>query len=283
MKKLIVLPVFVLFALVALSDANAVVEVVDGSANAFSSFPEFSSGTIATGGETGDDEAGDYVLIACATTGFGANSFLPPAPGDWTELDTGQCGGAGCVHGIWGSFTDTAAVEDITCSWNVPQLVFAAGSFRYRGVDVDNPIIDVACQSGTGTEAVAPSIISEPRSQVIRLATYSIEEFNPFIAEEDPCFFGPGQFSFAEFTACADFKNLNVTTTAFTITGFEGGPTGEASLELFGEADWRACTIGIRMEATTIPTLNEWGFIAVAAFMGIAGIWFLRRKQAQKA
>ncbi len=284
MKKFILLPVFVLFALVTLSDANAVVQVVDGDANFSDVSPAFTSGTIATGGETGDDEAGDYVLIACATGGFGPNSLLPPSPGDWTELDNGQCGGPGCMHGIWGRFTDTAAVEDITCSWSVPQFIFAAGSFRYRDVDVDDPIIDVACQSGTGTEAVAPSIISEPRSQVIRLATFSFEEFRNFSEEENPCLFDVDQFSFAEFTACANFKELNVITTAFTVTGFEGGPTGEETLELFDEAQWRACTIGIRMEPSEpIPTLNEWGFMAVAAFMGIAGIWFLRRRQTQGA
>jgi IPTL-CTERM motif len=49
----------------------------------------------------------------------------------------------------------------------------------------------------------------------------------------------------------------------------------------FGESHWSACTIGIRMAITPIPTMNEWGFITVAAFMGIAGIWFLRRRQAE--
>ncbi|MCH7950783.1 MAG: IPTL-CTERM sorting domain-containing protein [Candidatus Dadabacteria bacterium] len=28
-----------------------------------------------------------------------------------------------------------------------------------------------------------------------------------------------------------------------------------------------------------IPTMSEWGLIAFAAFVGIAGIWFLRRRQ----
>ena len=277
MKKFIVFPVLLFFVLITLSNANAVVQVVDADASADANTLAFNSGIVATGGETGDDEAGDYVLLMCGTNGQGPNSFFPPSPGDWTELDTGQCGGPECIQGVWGSFTDTAAIEDITCSWSEGHFVFVGGTFRYRDVDVNNPIINIACQSGTGEEAVAPSIISEPRSQVVRLATFSVPDgFG--------CEFELEQITAGEIDVCANAEIENVSLSAFTITGFEGGPTGEATLDLPDEeTEWRACTVALRMAPTPIPTLNEWGFMAVAAFMGITGIWFLRRRQAQGA
>jgi hypothetical protein len=70
------------------------------------------------------------------------------------------------------------------------------------------------------------------------------------------------------------------------------GSTGEATLDLsmigllpivdFRPADWRARTIGIRMQPKAIPTLSEWGFLAFAAALGLAGIFVLRRRQAVK-
>jgi hypothetical protein len=38
--------------------------------------------------------------------------------------------------------------------------------------------------------------------------------------------------------------------------------------------------IALRMvpEPRNVPTMSEWGLIAFAAFVGIAGIWFLRRR-----
>ena len=278
MKRFILFPVLVLFLIVAINDANAVVRVVDVDANAEAEFPElFTSGTVDTGGETNDTQAGDYVLLICSTNGEGPNSFFPPVPDGWTELDTGLCGTAECIHGVWGSFRNTANIEEITCSWGEPHSVFVGGTFRYRDVDVSDPIINVACQSGSGNEAIAPSIISEPKSQVVRLATVSFPDDNcPNIVEE---------ITTGVINACAETDVQNVLLTAFTTTGFDGGPTGEAVAEFSDDADavWRACTIGIRMAPTPIPTMSEWGLIAVAAFMGIAGVLYIRRRSSSEA
>ena len=279
MKKIILFGILFLFVFASVNDSSATVLVVDGNQNSFSDETAFSSGTVENGGQSGDDEAGDYVIVACATNGEGPNTFNTPTPGNWTLLDTGACDNdTFCLHGIWGGFTDTANVEEITCSWGVPHFVFVAGTFRYRDVDVNNPIIDVACDAGTSDEIVAPSINTEHGAQVAVIGTYSFPE-------GFQCNFLDEQFTFAGFFACAFAGMENVSMDGFTETTFFEGPTGEATLDLFEVADWRACTIGLRMAPIlrNIPTLSEWGFLAFAGFLGLAGIWALRRRQAVKA
>ncbi len=124
---------------------------------------------------TGEGQAGNYVLFSCATANDLGNTFNDPTPGTWEELDEGACGDDGrlCRHGIWGGFVADPNDEDITCSWTELASVFAAGSIRYSGADPDNPIIDVECNTGLGTELTAPSIITEAGSQVVRVYTSS--------------------------------------------------------------------------------------------------------------
>ncbi len=277
--RLTIIPLLLVLALFVISESQATVLVNDADSNAVvNDNPPFTSGVV----PTGSGQVGDYELVACGITTFLLGAvFSDPTPGTWETLDTGNCGDDICNQGIWGRFTDNPASEEITCNWNLEGDVFAAGSFRYNNVDQDNPIIAVACNSGAfgGEEilAVAPSVITEAGSQVARIYTYR----NVMDPEVDH--FNTNDETTGSFTSIAGATFQNVITQGTTELFFTNGPTGEASIVVGSEeAFWRACTIALRMEATTIPTLNEWGFIAVAAFMGIAGIWFLRRRQTVK-
>jgi len=181
-----------------------------------------------------------------------------------------------------GRFTDNPASEDITCSWDTPSFVFAAGSFRYNDVDPIDPIIDVACDSGSGIGAIviatAPSVDTVAGSQVARIYTY--RNFEGAGGTDD---FSSNDDTTGSFTSfAAAFQNeINVTMEGETELFFADGPTGTASVGAGFNAQWRACTIAIRMaqQVRNVPTMSEWGLIAFAAFVGIAGIWFLRRRR----
>ena len=282
-RNLLFLPIFIMSLLFISSGSQADVLIFDIESDIrFSSQAAFNSGTI----ETGSSSVGDYILIACAVVDPNeANVFLPPSPGAWAQLDNGICGGDfSCIGGIWGSFTDNPNSQEITCNWSEDNFVFAAGSMRFSGVDAENPIIDVACNTGSGdSTATAPSINTEAGSNVVRIYT-----FNPLtVPNIEPSTFtniipelGPIQY---------DSRSLNT----FQIVGSNGqseffadaGPTGTEDL-MFTEApiSWRACTIGLRMGtpppfASSVPTMSEWGLIGFAAFAGIAGFWFIRRRQ----
>ena len=282
MKKLLIIPILLFFAL----ESQADVFNVDSAVTAEGDSTDTSI-QIATGGETGNDREGDYNLIMCSTGAFDDNSLFSPSPGEWTEIDNGNCadGSLGgdsqsCVLGVWGMFSDTDEVEDITCSWSERQFTSVAGSFRYRNVDINNPIIGSECQSGFGTIATAPSIESEEGAQVVRIAAFTF-------VEGISC---PGQVTQnngSSIEACSNEDVVNISLDAETIFDAAGGATGVAEIPLLNgfdtPANWRACTVALRMNPETrpIPTLSEWGFVAVAAFMGAAGVWYLRRKQTQ--
>jgi|GEM_PF-1967245 len=239
----------------------------------------FSSADISTG--SGNE--GDYQLIACAVSTDQGNSFFDPAPGTWTELDTGPCSSGVCIHGIWGRFTDNPDPEDVTCSWDFSSFVFAAGSFRYKEVDPIDPIIAVECNSGasfgTNVTATAPSVETVASSQVVRIFTY--RNLDSFVTDN----FNSNNETSGSFTSLAAVTSVNANMQGTTELVLFDGPTGEETLDVGLDAEWRACTIALRMKPLirNVPTLSEWGFIAVAAFIGVAGIWFLRRRRAQGA
>ena len=281
MKRLLIIPLLLVLAFFVSSDSQATVLVNDADSNAVVSDPPgVTSDTV----QTGSGQLGDFELIACGINPdlLGA-VFSDPTPGSWDTIDTGTCGGGFCNHGIWGRFTEDTESVDITCSWDIDSQVFAAGSFRYSDVDPDNPVIAVSCNSGEfgGEEilAVAPSVITEAGSQVVRIYTYS----NVMEPEVDTSSSNDEVSGSFRSIAAGEFENIIVEGT--TQLFFVDGQTGEASIVVGSEeAFWRACTIALRMEPTApIPTMSEWGFIAVTAFMGAAGVWFLRRKQAQGA
>ena len=277
--KLLSLSVFVFMLFTAYS--GAVVLVQDTSEDAGLG-PDTTSGPIPVAG-TG--QAGDFVLLACSTRSDGGNQFLDPTPDDWTSFIQEDCTGNRCILGVWGRFVDTNDSENVSCNWSEIQSVFVGGSIGYSGVNTQEPIIDnIACSKGSGNVATAPSILAFSKSQVVRIAAGTEIEENDVGEVAPQTLFMDG----AESATIAATASFGLATTT-SIQGesellFTSGPTGDFDIELNTDIDtWVACTLAIQMEATPIPTMSEWGFIAVAAFMGIAGVWFLRRKQAQSA
>ncbi len=278
-NKLLLLPLFVLSLLIISFQSHADVLVDDADSNAVSEpNVSFTSEVV----PTGSGMVGDYELITCGISPVAQVPpiFSDPAPGTWTELDTGACAGDGvCLHGIWGRFTDNPASENITCSWNDPSFVFAAGSFRYNEVDPIDPIIAVACNSGfdfgANVTATAPSVETVAGSQVARIYTY--RNFDSQITDD----FNFNDDTSGSFTSLAAVSSINVNMQGTTELVLVDGPTGEASIGTGLDSQWRACTIALRMVADPrmVPTMSEWGLISFAAFAGIAGFWFIRRRQ----
>lgn len=206
------------------------------------------------------------------------NQLMIQPPGDWNEIDLGECGSGFCIHGIWGGFTDNPNSENITCSWAENTNVSGAGSFRYTGVDPDNPIIGVDCAVGFDDFPTAPSIQTEAGSQVVRIFTYG-NFFDVGVADvpENEANADPISSYFASATGNFEFINSTGLSELFT----EAGATGSLNLPLQQIERWRACTIALRMQKIerNVPTMNEWGMITFAAFAGIAEFWFIRRRQ----
>ncbi len=277
-KKFIFLSAIVLSLLIISfeSQANVVVEDAD-SATQVTAALAFTSSSV----PTGSGQVGDYQIIACGVTTDNGNTFSDPSQGTWTLLDTGACGVNGvCAHGIWGRFTDNPASENITCNWAFPSVVFAAGSFRYSEVDPIDPIIAVRCSRGGGFAAnimaTAPSLSTIAGSQVVRIYTYRNFDFE---ATMDSNFNNDVEGSFISIATLGDVAT--VSQQGETELVLVDGPTGTASIDVGSDAGWRACTIALRMvpDPRNVPTMSEWGLIAFAAFAGIAGFWFLRRRQ----
>ena len=280
-RLLLFLPMLVLSLSIISTESYATVVVEDARSNNIEDGEAF-IGTIASGA----GQEGDYEIVTCAVTTERGNSFNLPSPGSWTELDNGPCDPpiAECSHGIWGRFTNNPSSEDITCSWTMDGeggRVFVAGSFRYSEVDPADPIIDVACNSGSdrgnNVIATAPSIITEAGSQVIRIYTYRNFDIDP---SGNSSFNNSTSGSFIA-TSSLSSTRIHINNAGSTNLMLEGGPTGIEQIGTGSDSVWRACTIALRMVPLprNVPTMSEWGLIGFAAFTGIAGIWYLRRKQ----
>lgn len=229
------------------------------------------SGNITQGSiETKPGNAGDFEIIMCETSSDGNNAFLDPTPPGWTTLDTGSCAGGTCILGIFTRFNESADGTDNLCRWTDITNIFGAGSFRYSGVDTDEPVIDFACDTGSGDTATAPSVDTESGSAVIRL--YAFHGFTQTLTNQENQILEGFFYSFPSFNG--EFLFIEGESFAFA----EGGPTGTDDLTFSIPGDWRACTIALRMEPSNIPTLSEWGLGIFAALTGIAAVWALRRR-----
>ena len=283
-RKLLFLPIFVLsiFLVATISQADVVLEDIQAAIQISNAGP-FNSSTI----ETGVGNSGDYVITTCGVTDpNNSNVFSDPTPGTWTELDTGMCGGTfGCIGGTWGRFVNQAASGETLCSWtgNNDVLVFAAASMRFSLVNQDDPIIGIACDTGQGSAiATAPSIETEAGSYVVRSFNFNPDDI-PFGSNPQTfTSFDPNN-TFGEGFA---FNTFQIIVSRLDAEFFEdAGPTGTFDLT-FADGipiQWRACTIALRMgppPSRNVPTMSEWGLIAFAGFAGIAGVWYLRRRQA---
>jgi hypothetical protein len=114
-------------------------------------------------------------------------------------------------------------------------------------------------------------------SQVARIYTY--RNFTSFTTDD----FNSNNDIMGSFTSLAAVSSINVNMQGTTELVLVDGATGEASILVGSEAAfWRACTIALRMvpePVRNVPTMSEWGLISFAAFAGIAGFWFLRKRQ----
>jgi hypothetical protein len=227
----------------------------------------------------GPGKTGDFEVFICTTFSDGNNFFNEP-PAGFESLDAGECGGPGqCILGIFTGFAQSSDPSDVLCSWVDITQVYGGGSFRYSGVDRVNPVIDIACESGAGGTAVAPSVITEPDSAVIRVAAFGSQLAVGSVVQPDQVLEG----SFSSTQIGDTGQAIEVRGLSFSYE--EGGPTGSLDIPFLflpGSSGWRACTIAIRTAPRNIPTLSEWGMIAAAAGLMVLGISFaVRRKRLQ--
>ncbi|MEZ4548605.1 MAG: hypothetical protein R3B51_13220 [Thermodesulfobacteriota bacterium] len=138
------------------------------------------------------------------------------------------------------------------------------GVFRWTGVDSDEPVTGIDCNTGIGQIATAPSIDVEEGSGVVRVHVRRQLHRPVHYRERSP----PGSIS-----ALALSENIDsfqgVFLREFASVAEESGPTGPFAVNLAEEigdpeaqAPWRACTIGLRagaLSARPIPTMSEWG------------------------
>jgi hypothetical protein len=218
---------------------------------------------------------GDFEIITC-TTAYETNAFFDPTPGVFSLLDSGGCGGVdSCQLAIWTRLDDSAGASQIFCNWDLNTNVFAAGVLRYSGVDINNPIIGVGCETGVGSVATAPSIDTQKDSEVIWVVSLLRYNLTPMVtAQAENVLF--------EVTSASGTQTIELLAASSTFE--ESGPTGEEEFQLGTESDnWRACTIALRSVQTNIPTLSEWGMIAAAAGLGLVGMLFAIKKKKIKA
>jgi len=277
LNTLRLIAVTVFLYLLSAAASHAVVTLVDTESSGFrvNLDNNITSGVIASG----SGNPGDFEVVMCGTFSDGNNIFFDPSPGDWSTIDSGECGGnEQCILGIFGRFDDSADSSDISCNWTDPTDAFSAGAFRFRGVDPGNPILDSACNSG-GPQSIitAPSVNTVPGSAVIVVIQLGLLASPGITTLADPILAG-------EFNAIGISEFGEQTETlGFSILSPSGGPTGEIPLLPADNVDWRACTIAFRMAPANIPTISEWGMFSAAAGLMIVGVFFAARRRKTQA
>ena len=212
-------------------------------------------------------EPGNLDVVICSTYSAGTNSFLPPVPGDWPAAAESSCGSGSCILGVFAKPGESDP-GDITCRWTQNTEVFAAGILRYTGADADAPVIASACESGASGIAAAPSVITEPGSEVLRLYLYGGNELLLGQQELEGLFLIPVTSQTGQFVLLAGLQSFFP----------EGGDTGSQPIFLGDRSPWTACTIALRGAINPIPTMSEWGLIAFAGMAGIASLLIIRRR-----
>lgn len=273
MKRLLFIP-FVLFFAVLFTEGSIAEPVFDDiRANPVFDEEGITSGTI----ESGD--GGALEMIFCGIPSEGSNPFNLPTPGSWNEINNSTCSLDRCQSGIWWRTTSPGNSEEITCSWGDDSVSLVNGSIRFSNVDQENPIIDYACSEVVGNNLVIDSVSSEPGAALVTVSQFTSggtipgggDTFTDILSEGSIVGFLSG--------AVGDNEDNILLTVEAGIDedgeGFSGVtvPIGET------EQGFKLCLITIRMQTETIPTMSEWGFLAVAVFMGAAGVWYLRRRQ----
>jgi len=230
---------------------------------------------------------GSFEMLVCATSSTGGNTFLDPVPDSLGAIGNASCQPSPqgtCVAGVWGQNTSSPDSREGLCRWTDPTTVYVAGVFRWIGVDPDEPITDMQCNTGIGQIAIAPSIDAEEGSGVVRVFTFGVS-FSEQIITANEVFQG----SIFAFALSENISGLQgVFLREFASVAEESGPTEPFSVNLAdeigepeAEAPWRACTIGLRADALSarpIPTMSEWGMGVFVILTAAASIWALRRR-----
>ncbi len=272
---------FLTFSFTAAS--KAAVELVNGSAGGHGDeVTPFSEGFF----ELPAGPPGSFELLVCATSSTGSNTFLDPVPDSLATISIASCQPSPqgtCVAGIWGQNTSSPDYREGLCSWTDPTTVYVAGVFRWTGVDPNEPVTGIDCNTGIGQIATAPSINVEEGSGVVRVYTFGVSFTDQFITANEVL---QGSISALALSENRD-SFQGVFLREFASVAEESGPTGPFAVNLAeeigepeAEAPWRACTIGLsaRSIARPIPTMSEWGMGVFVILTAAASIWAIRRR-----
>lgn len=237
----------------------------------FGSFTEFTGGLAAS-------PLREFFVYMCGTGSNGTNSFLGFTPAEWAPLSEGSCGGSrSCIQGVYAGVRPTPDVFEATCRWTETTTIAGVAAFMYTGYDPENPVIDIACSSGSGLP-LAPSIETEANSAVIRTLTQN----TPIFPGINNAPFDVLDTAILSVTSTGSAIQINGATTSFFD---EAGPTDTFDFAIFApwiteQGDWRACTIALRSSSfgpRPIPAMSEWGMGIFAALTAAASIWAIRR------
>ncbi len=264
--------------------SNAEIELVNGFAggNSVDDNP-FTEGFF----ELPSGPPGSFELLTCATSSTGSNTFLDPVPDSLATISVASCQPSPqgtCVAGIWGQNTSSPEYREGFCNWTDPTTVYVAGVFRWTGVDSDEPITSIECNTGIGQIATAPSIDVEEGSGIVRVYTFGVSFTDQFITANEYL-----EGSISSLAIAENIDNFQaVFLREFASIAEESGPTGTFIVDLVSEigqedaqAPWRACTIGLRanaLSARPIPTMSEWGMGVFVILTAAASIWAIRRR-----
>ena len=261
-----------LFCITA-SSSEAITRVSAYSDGEVGSFTEF------TGGFPSSDRR-EFIVFMCGTGSNGTNSFLGFTPAEWTPLSEGSCGGGrSCIQGVYAGERPTSDVFATICRWTQTTTTVGVSAYVYAGFDAENPVIDVACASGSGLPVTAPSIETEANSVVIRTLTQNTPNFTIF--NNAPFDNIEGAILTID-TSASDYTVHGATSSYFE----EAGPTDTFDFAIFApwiteQGDWRACTIALRSSSfgpRPIPTMSEWGMGVFVLLTAAASILAIRRR-----
>ncbi len=229
-----------------------------------------SSGFIGTGSGNGNFE-----IIICGIDAAAENPFSLPFPGSWDELNNSACQGPLCQLGIWAREVSSIQSEEINCSWLNGSSAFVAASIRYSNVDTEDPIIDMACSEFIDGNYVIDPVSSEPGAQLVNIQMLVTTG-------------GVGE-PFVDFSSTSGVANSAVEIGEGRLLGLgansslDPGGAGFEGVEFPPFTDvynTRICVLTLRPAVRSIPTIGEWGLIAMAGILGMAAFMVLRRRQA---
>ncbi len=228
------------------------------------------SGSIDTG-----SGSGNFEIILCGIDVAAENPFSLPFPGSWDELNNSVCQGPLCQLGIWAREVSSTQSEGINCSWLNGSGAFVAATIRYSNVDTEDPIIDMACSEFIDGNYVIGPVGSEPGAQLVNIqllvTTGGVGE--PFVNFSSTSGVANSAVEIGEGRLLGLGANSNLDPGGAGFEGVEFPPFTDVY-------NTRICVLTLRPAVQSIPTISEWGLIAAAALMGVAGYIVARKRKA---